>query len=201
MSWLGRADAPLSFPAWANIGRLTPAEIRNLVAQIGYDKSIWNYELVGSNNQLGRYQFATTTLESYGLLTPGSNKAYGTNCVNYQACWHPATVKSANSNGNYNYNITSLQGFLTSRAAQDHLAYQVIYDLYTALLRNTGIVATDTDDVVAGMIYVGWNLGAGTAPTSSNLSGTGAYAWRYFGIGDGTPPYNSGRYSITVLSQ
>ena len=29
LSWLGRADAPLSFPAWANIGRLTPAEIRN----------------------------------------------------------------------------------------------------------------------------------------------------------------------------
>lgn len=201
ISWLGRSDAPMGFPSWANIDRLSYTQIQNLVAQVGYDKSAWDYTLVGANNQLGRYQFSTKTLESYGLLAPGSNQAYGTDCINYQSCWRPITVKSVNSNSSYNYNVTSQQGFLTSKASQDHLAYQAVYDLYTALLRNTAITDTDTDDVVAGMIYVGWNLGVGTQPTPTNLSGTGAYAWRYFGTGDGVQPFNSGRYAITILSQ
>ena len=200
VSWLGRADAPLS-PTVLSIPQLSISNIKNLQAQIGYDQSLWNYNKIGPNNELGRYQFSTTTLESYGLLAEGSNKNYGTDCVNFSASWRPITIrKNTNSYANYNYNITSLNGFLTSTASQEHLADQLILDIYTSLVNINGIMADDTPDVVAGMIYVGWVLGPGAGPNPQSLQGTGAWAWRYFSQGNATNAFNSGRYAVTVLS-
>jgi hypothetical protein len=192
VSWLGRADAPVPMPATSSIYRLSNAEVQNLIAQIAYDKSAWDYTLVGTDNRLGRYQFSTQALEYFGLLAVGSNQHYGTDCVNYATCWQ---------SGSNDYNITSLYSFLSSNAAQEHLAYQAVYDLYNGLVANNSIQDTDAGDVVAGMIYTGWTLGAGTRPTATQMSGTGAYAWRYSGIGNGTNSYNSGRYAITILSR
>lgn len=200
-AWIGRADAPPSLPATANIYRLTSTEVRNLLAQIAYDKSAWDYSLVGANNRLGRYQLTPQTLENYGLLAAGSSQHYGADCVNYTNCWTPVTIKTSNSYASYDYNVTSLSGFLSNTAAQEHLAYQVVYDLYNALTANNSIQDIDADDVVAGMIYVGWTLGAGTQPTINNNTGTGAYAWRYSGFNEAANAYNSGRYAITILSQ
>jgi hypothetical protein len=201
ISWLGRSDAPPSLPATANIYRLKAVEVQNLLAQIAFDKSKWDYNKIGPANQLGRYQFGTQTLENYGLLAAGANLHYGTACVNYTNSWRPVTIKGSNSYGTYNYNVASLNGFLTSIVSQEHLAYQIVYDMYNSLVANNSIQESDTDDVVAGMLYVGWTLGAGAQPTSSTPSGIGAYAWRYSGIGNGTNSYNSGRYAITFLSQ
>jgi hypothetical protein len=189
-TWLGLPGMPLQPPAWATIGILTTKQIKNLQAQIGYDLSQWNYSLVGNNNALGRYQFTTTALESYGLLAVGSNSAYGTDCVNYRHCWNPTYFNNGqNAYENYFYNITSITGFLTTTVAQEHLAYQNLVDLYVALTNIGAIKKTDTADVVAGMLYVGWTLGA-----------TGANAWRYTNVGSGATSYNSGRYSVIVLS-
>jgi len=201
ISWLGRSDAPPSLPATADIYRLSNTEIQNLLAQIGYDKSQWDYTKISTNNQVGRYQFSTQTLENYGLLATGSNAHYGTECINYKTCWRPITIRGTNSYNNYNYNVISLTDFLSSIAAQEHLAYQIVYDMYNALVNNGSIQDTDTNDVVAGMIYVGWTLGAGATPTTINISGTGAYAWRYAGVGVAANQYNSGRYAVIVLSQ
>lgn len=201
VSWLGRADAPLDIPAAANIFRLTSTEIKNLLCQIAYDKSAWNYQKIGASNQLGRYQFSSTTLENYGLLATGSNSTFGTDCVNHLTCWRPTTIRNSNSYATYNYNITSLAGFLNSVASQEHLAYQIVYDLYNTLAANNAITFDDSADMVAGMIYVAWNLGPGLSPSIGYPNGTGAYAWRYWGIGDGANLYNSGRYSVTILSQ
>ena len=189
-SWLGRADAPLQPPSWAKIGPLTSTQIKNLLAQIGYDQSQWNYGLVGENNTLGRYQFSTTTLESYGLLVAGSNSAYGTACVNYRHCWNPVNFNHGRNNyENYFYNIGSTTGFLTTAVAQEHLAYQILADLYVELTNNLAIKKTDPAEVIAGMLYVGWTLGA-----------AGANSWRYNNAGAGAASYNSGRYSVSVLS-
>jgi len=202
ISWLGRIDSPAALPNWAQYGELSTTQIYNLQSQIGYSESGWNYAAIGTDNQLGRYQFATITLESYGLLAADSNSEYGTDCVNYRHCWTPAIVRSTvNAYLNYMYNIPDLSIFLTTTVAQDHLSYQRMYDLYRDLIRSTAIQATDPDDVVAGMIYVGWKLGAGTPPSKGTESGTGAYAWRYHGHGEATSNYNAGRYAITVLSQ
>lgn len=200
-SWLGRIDAPIAPPRWISIGPMSARQIQLLQAQIGYDASGWNYNMVGTNNELGRYQITTQTLEDYGLLTPGSNVAYGTDCVNYLACWRPTYIKTVNNSyENYFYNTDSLRAFLTVTIAQDHLSYQMIDDYYNALLKIGAILSTDSADTVAGMIYVAWTLGVGTPPDSANSTGTGAYAWRYFAIGDGANSYNSGRYSLVSLS-
>jgi len=201
VSWMGRPDAPSSLPAWANIDPLTSTQNQSLLAQIGYDKSAWNYKLIGSQNQLGRYQFSTHLLENYGLLAVGSNAHYGTNCVNFQTCWRPVTIRNTNSYANYIYNITNLTGFLNSPVSQDHLAYQVIYDTYRNLLGINAIVDSDPPDIVAGMIYVGWELGVGTTPYYGNTTGTGAYAWRYSGQGNGVNAFNSGRYAVIMMGQ
>jgi len=201
-SWLGRADAPVSPPYWANIDMLTSVEIRNLQAQIAYDQSQWNYSKIGVNNQLGRYQVTTQQLESYGLLAAGSNQAYGTNCVNYRLCWRPVTIRnSANSYANYLYNVSTVNEFLSSRTSQEHLAYQLIFDNYTNLKKINAILPDDDAATVAGMIYVAWVLGVGTPPTYVNTAGTGAYAWRFGNVGVGAEPFNAGQYAITILSQ
>ena len=200
-AWLGRVDAPMPLPNYVTIGPLTPRQVWLLEAQIGYNASGWDYKKIGTNNELGRYQFSTQLLEEYGLLATGSNDAYGTDCVNYRHCWHPTYIKNtSNSFENYFYNVDSLNLFLNGSAAQDHLAYQVLSDCYLGLLKTGGIVETDSADIRAGMIYVAWTLGVGSAPIGQNVSGFGAYAWRYFNIGIGADSFNSGRYAVSTLS-
>ena len=190
-SWLGLAAMPTITPDWANTQRLTAVQGQNLLAQIGYDLSQWDYGKIGTNNQLGRYQFTTTILENYGLLAVGSNLHHGSDCVNYQACWAPVTVrKNTNSYAQYLHGVTSQTEFLSSIASQDQLAYQIIYDLYNSLTTNTAIQAADSNDTVAGMIYCAWKLGV-----------EGAKTWRYSGVGKGTAAFNLGRYAVTILSQ
>lgn len=202
VSWLGRADLPPKPPAWANIGALSSVQLRNLQAQIAYDLSSWDYKRIGSNNKLGRYQFTTQVLEAYGLLATGSNTEYGTDCVNYVHSWQPITINTGiNAYQNYFYNITSLNNFLSTATAQEHLAYQRLVDIYLTAVDVGTILAGDTADVVAGMMYVAWTLGVGAGPTISDPNGTGAWAWRYNNIGSGINSYNSGRYTVVVLSQ
>lgn len=203
-SWLNKADAPPTPPLWANIDKLSSIQIKNLLAQIAYDASNWDYTKIGPKNKLGRYQISPQTLEDYGLLAKDSNRLYGIDCINYKHCWRSVVIrKNTNSYANYIYNVESLRGFLQSTNSQEHLAFQILYDLYTSLLQNGGIVDTDTADVVAGMLYAAWEIGAGTTPTSNNVNGSGAVAWRYYSVGTGevASKYNSGRYAITILSR
>ena len=203
LSWLQLATSPTRLPDWAKIGSLTSNQVHALQAQIGYDLSAWNYKLVGPNNQLGRYQFSTSTLEQYGLLIAGSNTNYGTSCVNYQFCWAPSsqTKASFNSSIQYIYNTPNITTFLNSPTAQEHLNYQILNDLYLSLVKINAITPTDTADIVGGMLYVALQIGAGSAPGNNNPTGTGAYAWRYWAIGNAEQYYNSGRYAITFLAQ
>ena len=67
-AWLGRSDAPTVPPSWANIGPLSNTQVQALLGQIAYDLSVWDYNKIGANHQLGRYQISAMTLEKYGLL-------------------------------------------------------------------------------------------------------------------------------------
>jgi hypothetical protein len=200
VSWLGLPDAPLSVPSTSNFNRLTVTEIKNLQAQIAYDLSEWDYKKVGPNNELGRYQFDSVTLEEYGFLQPGSNSHFGNSCVNYVSCWTGTAFASKLKSG-FLYNIHNASNFLISQSSQEHLAYQRLYDLYQDMTKNQAITDADTNDIVAGMLYVGWALGAGNTPTADNRMGTGAWAWRNFAVGNAANQYNSGRYAVAVLSQ
>jgi hypothetical protein len=195
-SWLGRPDAPVARPDWAVIAVLTATQQRNLLAQIAYDFSGWDYKKIGANNELGRYQFNVQTLESYGLLTPGSYVSYGADAVNYQHCWRAP----ASTYADYLSDVANINDFLTNTSAQEFLAYQRLVDLYNSSLRVGAIRKNDSADVVVGMLYTAWVLSPGTAPTKNNTTGTGAYAWRNYNIGTGNVVYTSGRYSATVLS-
>lgn len=191
ISWLGRSDMPPPPLSTTNIDALTQTQSRNLQAQIAYDLSEWDYAKVGTDNAVGRYQFAPTILEAYGVLAPGSNQAYGVDCVNHTTCWRPVPVRNKkNGISTYLNDNDSLTSFLTDSMAQEKLAYQISYDLYNGLVDNGGITALDTVETVAGMISVAWGAGV-----------TAAYTWRYRGTGSNSDAYNSGRYAVTVLSQ
>lgn len=196
-SWLGRADVPTARPDWAIIPVLSATQQENLLAQMAYNISIWDYKKIGTNNELGRYQADTTVLELYGLIVPGSNESYGTDSVNYQHCWRPAN----NTYAEYLLDVNSLLDFLTNTTAQEALASQRLLDLYNSAVRINTIQGNDAPDVVAGMLYVCWQLGVGTPANANNPVGTGAYAWRYSNVGAGANYYNAGRYSVTVLSK
>ena len=201
VSWLGRADAPPTPPGWSNIQALSNKQIQRLQSQIAYDLSGWDYSKIGPNNELGRYQFSTDVLETYGVLAPGANATYGIDCVNYLHVWQPVIFNNGiNNYQNYFYNINSLNGFLSSTVAQEHLAYQRLADLYIVSRDIGAIINTDSAGTVAGMMYVAWTLGVGASPTIDNPQGTGAWAWRYNGVGPGINSYNSGRYAMSVLS-
>jgi hypothetical protein len=197
VSWSGRNDMPIACPDWAVIAQLSTVQLRNLLAQIGYVSSEWNYAKIGTANQLGRYQFSTSTLESYGLLTTGATAVYGTDAVNYQHCWRAPVSTYAD----YMVEIASLTEFLNNATAQEFLAYQRVQDLYSGCIKIGAIKTMDSADTVAGMLYVAWELGVGTPSTLNNSSGTGAYAWRYFNVGAGAAYYATGRYAVEVLSK
>jgi hypothetical protein len=197
VSWLGRVDSPPFRPDWATVGLLTSTQNRNLLAQIAYDQSRWDYNKVGTNNLLGRYQFSTQKLEDYGIIMPGSNQAYGADCVNFRHCWK----STPDSYAFYNYDVSGLTDFLSNSTAQEHLAYELIYDLFIDSIKIGVIKITDTAEVVAGMLYVCWELGVGTPPDATDASGTGAYAWRYSNLGTAARYYNSGRYAVNILSR
>jgi hypothetical protein len=201
VSWLGRVDAPLYPPNQTTLSLLTNQHIRTLQAQIAYDLSSWDSSHISLGYRLGKYQIFPKTLSDFGLIIPGAYEAHGADCVNYPRFWQSTTVTIPSSFVTFVYNVTDINSFFADSAAQDHLALQMIYQLYNSLKLNGAIQSTDTADVVAGMLYVGWTLGAGVAKTANDRSGTGAYAWRYSGIGDGINSYNSGRYAVTVLSQ
>ena len=196
LSWLGKSTAPLQRPDWAAVGKLTAAQQKNLIGQIAYNLSAWDYAKIGTNNELGRYQFGVNTLEDYGLITPGAYVTYGYDAINYQHCWR----STVNTYAEYNNGVTSAQEFLSGTVAQELLAYQYLLDLFNQAVKITVIRTDDTAEIVAGMLYVCWQLGAGTAPASGSLQGTGAYSWRYHGTGSAASYYNAGRYAIRILS-
>jgi hypothetical protein len=117
--------------------------------------------------------------------------------VNYQHCWRGAI----NSYANYELDVVNLTDFLNKTSTQESLAQQRLLDLYNQCTKINVIQGNDPADVVAGMLYVAWQLGVGTPSNFSNNTGTGAYAWRYFNVGNGAPYYNAGRYSVVVLSK
>jgi hypothetical protein len=197
VSWLGRADSPSARPDWAIVPALTAIQQQNLLGQMSYVISEWDYKKIGANNELGRYQFNSVTLEQYGLIVTGSNNSYGTDSVNYQHCWRPAV----NTYAEYLVDMNSLIDFISSSAAQEGLANQLLADLYNSAVRINAIQGNDSAETVAGMLYVCWQLGVGSPANSANPSGTGAWSWRYFNVGTGAPFYNAGRYAVAVLSK
>lgn len=200
ISWLGRGDAPTLPPTWANIGTLTNLQLQSLQAQIAYDKSAWNLGKIGTQHELGMYQITAVQLENYGILIAGAVQQYGNDAVNYRNVWQPTYIRNAaNAYANYFYDIQGQEAFLSNQVVQDHLAYQHINDLYLGLSDIGAIKNTDTNDVIAGMVYVAWDLGVGTKPNKKNISGTGAYAWRFYNQGNGVSNFNSGRYALQTL--
>lgn len=197
VSWLGKSTMPRPAPDWAIISALSSIQQRNLLAQLAYAQSGWDYATVGTDNQLGMYQFSAAVLEQYGLLVPGSTEAYGTAAVNYRHCWRSTLAEETD----YDFLVSSCTDFLDNNIAQDYLAYKVLQDIYTALTKNTAVLGTDSAEVIAGMMAVAWYIGAGARPTQNNPVGTGAYAWRYAGLGTADAYYVQGRYSVTVLSR
>ena len=201
-SWVGRVDSPSLPPVWARIGRMSNYQIQYLQAQIAYDASGWDYARVGANHELGLYQITPQQLERYGLLASGSYAHYGEDCVNYKNCWQPVYLRNTvNTYENYFYTATSQDEFIKNIILQDHLAYQILNDLPDALFANESITAADPVDIVAGMVYVGWSLGPGSAADTSNPAGTGAYAWRFYNQGNGINSFNSGRYAVISIGQ
>jgi hypothetical protein len=198
-TWLGKNTMPIVQPSDTAITQLTAGQARTLVAQIGYDASAWDYTKIGTNNEVGRYQIAPQELEDYGLLANGSNKQYGNACVNYRHCWSPKYINTGTAT-TYFYNINSLGEFLNNSTAQDHLIYQILNTTYLNAKKINVITDADSADIVAGMLYVALKIGVGTLPTSIQPMGTGAYAWRYFNVGNGNDSFNSGRYSTSPMS-
>jgi hypothetical protein len=202
VAWLGLVTAPSHIPDYALSNALTTKQNYNLVAQIGYDQSHWDYRKVGSDNQLGRYQIPAQVLQNYNFLLHGSVEAYGSAAVNYQRCW-ATEITLYDTVGKKNFfNVRNLSQFLTNTVVQDLTAFRLVYDLYTQLTKINAVTELDTAGTVAGMISVAWVLGVGSGPAPGNPYGSGAWAWRYYNLqaATGAQAFVTGRYAVDVLS-
>lgn len=181
-AWLLKPTAPAIPPGWLLISGFSGEQMQALAAQLSYSNSQWDYGKIGSNNELGAYQFTASILEQYNLLLAGSVAAYGNQAVNRPNAWAGnanSTQFLSDARNSHKAPINNIQEFLANKKAQDNLAYRRIFDLYNQLVKTAAVKTTDTADIISGMIFVAWAIGAGNGATPTSQIGSGAWAWRY----------------------
>ena len=180
-------------PPTEGIGPLDTNVVSAMQAAMLQRESSGNYRAVNNIGYAGGYQFGAAALEDLGYLRPGSSRA-GNRAMQDPANW-------TGRNG-----VSSLDGWLSNRPAQDTAFRELASRNYTTL-RRIGRINDDTPQAeVAGLLAASHLLGAGGA--AANLSSTdanGVSGNEYFQIGQAAtqyansapPPYPDARPAST----
>lgn len=180
-SFIKRADCPVPK---GGIGPLSIAEVKCLMAQIGWRESNWNYSARNSYGYIGKYQFGAMALVDRGYIKLEAQRAHGNTATAISSSW---TGKD---------NIRSIEDWFNATEVQEKVMFEQMKANYATLMRISGLTKTDDVCTVAGMLSVSHLLGAG-----------GAKSWRQTGGGQdangttGADYFNSGRYAVDVLTR
>jgi hypothetical protein len=191
ITWLGRPTAP---DVRQPLAPFNLAQTKAILAEIAYVASKWTLSQYNTaTNRLGAYAASADMLAQYGYLNAGFFKTYKDTAVNYAYAW---TGKEG---------VMSQDAFLQNNSAQTQLAQWYMTNNYADLLANGAISVDDDLQTQAGMLVVAHFLGAGSAKSSANAYGTGAWNWRFYGTGAynniaGAELFNCGAYAIVVLA-
>ena len=169
---IGRIEPPTE-----GIGPLDTGVVSAMQAAMLNRESSGNYRAVNSLGFAGGYQFGAPALEDLGYLKPGTSRA-GNSAMRDPANW-------TGRNG-----VTSIDGWLANRPAQD-TAFRELASQNYSTLRRIGRINDDTPQAeVAGLLAASHLLGAGGA--AANLNSVDAYGTsgnEYFQIGQAATEY------------
>lgn len=164
-------------PPTEGIGPLSTDVVTAMQAAMLNRESSGNYRAVNNIGYAGGYQFGAAALEDLGYLVPGAS-AGGNAAMRNPANW-------TGRNG-----VSSLDGWLSNRPAQDTAFRELASRNYTTL-RRIGRINDDTPQAeVAGLLAASHLLGAGGAAENLNsVDANGVSGNEYFQIGQAATEY------------
>lgn len=158
-------------PPTEGIGPLDTGVVTAMQAAMLQRESSGNYRAINSIGYAGGYQFGAAALEDLGYLRPGASQG-GNRAMNDPANW-------TGRNG-----VSSLDGWLSNRPAQDTAFRELASQNYRTLRRIGRIDDSTPQAEVAGLLAASHLLGPGGA--AENLNSVDAYGSsgnEYFQIG------------------
>lgn len=163
-------------PRTSPIGRLTTAQVKAILVQIGYGESNSDFSKIDlETNRIGKYQINTVLLKKYGYLTADDISSIDS--------W-------AGKDG-----IRSMSDWVTHTGVQDSVMILAITD-YMSDLQNVGAIQPQDDVcVIAGMVCVAYYFRDDVRAANAALN------WRMKANTPGVVPYNWGRYAVDILAQ
>lgn len=164
-------------PPTEGIGPLSTNVVAAMQASMLHRESSGRYNLINSIGFAGGYQFGAAALEDLGYLKPGASKA-GNKAMRDPANW-------TGRNG-----VSSLDGWLANRTAQDTAFRELANQNYRTLRRIGRINDNTPPQEVAGLLAASHLLGAGGA--AKDLNSRDAYGTsgnEYYQIGQAAMEY------------
>ena len=165
--------------------KLSQAQVKAMMAELGYFESRFDYALVSDNGRIGKYQVDAQYLADAGYIKSDAIAQYSaSNALSQDESWSGED------------NIQSQDDFLGSPNTQDTIQFNEFSTNYDSLISNGGIQSTDDICTVAGMLFVAHQF----------RSTDQALQWRQQGgltdsLGrNGSVYFNQGRYAIDILA-
>jgi hypothetical protein len=189
--WLAR---PTSFKAPQAISTTAPVLTQlystNMIAELGYFESQWNYGNVSSDGtHVGKYMVDAQYLATAGYIKPDSITQYGNLTLSKTESW---TNKDK---------IGSQSDFIKNTQVQDTLQDTEFNSNYAKLIANQGIYTSDDICTAAGMLFVAHKYRSADLAAEWRKNGKVKSPPTWVGTaGTAEEYYNHGRYAIDVLS-
>lgn len=183
---LYKATGPISTSA----PYLTQTYATNMLAELAYFESKWDYTLTSPNGILvGKYQVDANYLADAGYVKPDAVTQYGDSTLKQDESWTGTD------------NINSQADFIANKQIQDSLQNQEFNSNYSRLVSNQGIYQSDDICTAAGMLFVAHKYRSADLAAEWRRTGSVANPPAYTGVaGSAEEYYNHGRYAIDVLS-
>ena len=165
--------------------KFTQAQVKALMAELGYFESQFNYSMINSDGtRIGKYQVDAAYLAAAGYIKPDAIKQYGTSTLSKGESW---TGKDS---------IQSQNNFFASATVQDTIQFNEFTNNYASLVANGGIMSADDICAAAGMLFVAHQFRSVDSALKWRKQGTLTDAYGH----NGTDYFNQGRYAIDVLA-
>jgi len=153
---------------------LKSQDLKAIFAALGSELSNNNYNKIGDNGEIGKYQFTASMLIDLGYVKRPAGGIITNTILDNSSIWN-------NLNG-----IKSKADFLSNTAEQETAMFSNTQNNYDVLVRLGKIKETDDYKVVGGLIASAHVMGAKNADKLDKKDIAGQRAEKYFTIGNNT---------------
>jgi hypothetical protein len=159
-------------PVNQTLSPLVPAELDTLFQAISNNVSGNDFTKVGTNGELGKYQFNITTLIDLGYIKRQASENIDKSILDDPSNW---TGKKS---------FYSKADFLKTETGQDSVMIEAAKDNYDTLIRQGKITETDDPKIVAGLLASAHVMGVNNADKLNKKDNNGIRGKEYFVLGN-----------------